>query len=140
MLAAGKAVKQVWELAKETGVQIDPNAYIPAVRGYYSLPDGRMASMPFNSSTAVMWINKDAFRKAGLDPDKPPATWQDVTKRRPRRIKAKNAAPVPMNTSWLDLGPVGAVQRHPQPALRHARRTGSTALDAQLEIQHASRT
>src|SRR5271156_4253401 len=54
MLTAGKAVKQIWELAKETGVTIDPNSYIASVRGYYSLADGRMASMPFNSSTAVM--------------------------------------------------------------------------------------
>ncbi len=53
----------------------------PAVRGYYSLADGRMASMPFNSSTAVMWYSKDAFRKAGLDPDKPPGRrGQDVVK------------------------------------------------------------
>ncbi len=99
MLAAGKAVKPVWQLAKETGLAIDPKAYIPAVRGYYSLSDGRMASMPFNSSTAVMWYNKDAFRKAGLDPDKAPATWQDVVKAA-ATIKAKAAAPVPMTTSW----------------------------------------
>src|ERR1700745_1222263 len=51
MLAAGKATKQVWELIKETGVSIDPHAYIPAVRGYYSLSDGRMASRPVNSCT-----------------------------------------------------------------------------------------
>jgi sn-glycerol 3-phosphate transport system substrate-binding protein len=88
MLAARKAVMQVWELAKETGVTIDPKTYIPAVRGYYSLADGRMASMPFNSSTAVMWYSKDAFRKAGLDADKPPATWEDVVKAA-RSIKAK---------------------------------------------------
>src|ERR1700678_2274621 len=50
MLAAGPAVKQVWQLAQETGLKIDPAAYIPAVRGYYSLADGRMASMPLNSS------------------------------------------------------------------------------------------
>src|SRR5271166_3494414 len=99
MLAAGKATKQVWELVEETGVQIDPKAYIPAVRGYYSLADGRMASMPFNSSTAVMWYSKDAFRKADLDPDKPPATWQDVVTAA-KAIKDKNAAPVPMTTSW----------------------------------------
>jgi len=55
MLAAGPAVKQVWQLADETGLKIDPATYLPAVRGYYSLPDGRMASMPFNSSTAVIW-------------------------------------------------------------------------------------
>jgi len=99
MLAAGKAVKPVWELAKETGLAIDPKAYIPAVRGYYSLTDGRMASMPFNSSTAVMWYNKDAFRKAGLDPDVAPTTWQEVRKAA-ETIKAKDAAPVAMTTSW----------------------------------------
>jgi sn-glycerol 3-phosphate transport system substrate-binding protein len=99
MLAAGKAVKPVWELANETGLAIDPKAYIPAVSGYYSLTDGRMASMPFNSSTAVMWYNKDAFRKAGLDPDKAPATWQEVRKAA-ETIKAKDAAPVAMTTSW----------------------------------------
>lgn len=99
MLAAGKAVKQVWELAKETGAPIDPAAYIPAVRGYYSLPDGRMASMPFNSSSAIMWINKDAFAKAGLDPAKPPATWPDV-EQAARTIKAKAAAEVALTTSW----------------------------------------
>ena len=97
--APGKVVKQVWELAKETGIPLEPKNYIGAVRGYYSLPDGRMASMPFNSSTAVMWYSKDAFRKAGLDPDKPPATWQDVTNAA-RAIKATNAAPIPMTTSW----------------------------------------
>jgi sn-glycerol 3-phosphate transport system substrate-binding protein len=37
-----------------------------------------MLSMPFNSSSAVMWYNKDAFRKAGLDPDKAPKTWPEV--------------------------------------------------------------
>src|SRR5215472_17626650 len=100
MLAAGKATRQVWELVQETGAQIDPKAYIPAVRGYYSLADGRMASMPFNSSTAVMWYSKDAFRKAGLDPDKPPATWEDVVKAA-QTIKAKDAAEIPMTSSWL---------------------------------------
>src|SRR5271156_6557347 len=54
MLAAGPATKQVWRLAEETGVALDPNAYIPGVRGYYSLSDGRLASMPFNSSTSIM--------------------------------------------------------------------------------------
>src|ERR1700719_1457954 len=59
MLGAGKAVMQTWELAKDTGAAIDPKTYIASVRGYYSLADGRMASMPFNCSTAVMWCSKD---------------------------------------------------------------------------------
>src|SRR5690242_21561933 len=59
-----------------------------------------MASMPFNSSTAVMWYSKDAFRKAGLDPDKPPATWPEVV-RAAETIKAKDAAEIPATSSWL---------------------------------------
>ncbi|HVY14175.1 MAG TPA: sn-glycerol-3-phosphate ABC transporter substrate-binding protein UgpB [Rhodopila sp.] len=132
MLAAGKAVKQVWDLSKETGVAIDPKAYIPAVRGYYSLADGRMAAMPFNSSTAVMWINKDAFQKAGLDPDKPPKTWQEV-RAAAGAIKAKNAAPVPMTTSWPTW-----VQVEQYSALHNlafaSKENGFEGLDAVLEF------
>ncbi len=100
MIAAGKAVKTVSQLVEETGVKIDPDAYIPAVRGYYALADGKMGSMPFNSSTAVMWLNKDAFDKAGLDATKPLATWEDVVSAA-QTIKSKNAAPIAMNTSWF---------------------------------------
>jgi len=72
MMSARGAIKPVHELMKETGVAFDPAAYLPSVAGYYSLPDGRMMAMPFNSSTTIMFYNKDAFKKAGLDPSKPP--------------------------------------------------------------------
>lgn len=100
MLAAGPAVKQTWELIKETGVAIDPAAYIGAVRGYYSLADGRLASMPFNSSTPVMWYSKDAFEKAGLDPEAAPATWPALVEAL-RAIKTKGAANVPSTSAWF---------------------------------------
>jgi sn-glycerol 3-phosphate transport system substrate-binding protein len=132
MLAAGKAVKQVWELAKETEAAIDPKTYIASVRGYYSLADGRMASMPFNSSTAVMWYSKDAFRKAGLDPDKPPTTWPEVVKAA-QTIKAKDAAEIPMTSSWLSW-----IQLEQYSALHNipfaSKSDGFEGLDAQLEI------
>jgi sn-glycerol 3-phosphate transport system substrate-binding protein len=132
MLTAGKAAKQLWELAKETGVTIDPNVYIPSVRGYYSLADGRMASMPFNSSTAVMWINRDAFRKAGLDPTEPPATWQEVVAAT-QAIKAKSAAEIPMTTAWptwIQLEQYSAL--HNIPFATQA--DGFNGLDAELTI------
>jgi sn-glycerol 3-phosphate transport system substrate-binding protein len=132
MLAAGKAVTQVWELSKETGVTLDPKNYIPSVRGYYSLADGRMASMPFNSSTAVMWYSKDAFRKAGLDPEKPPATWEGVVKAA-QTIKAKNAAEVPSTSAWLSW-----IQLEQYSALHNipfaSESDGFEGLGAQLEI------
>ncbi len=83
MMAARTAIKPVYELSKETGVNIDPKNYVGGVRGYYSTTDGRLVSMPFNSSTPVAWYNKDAFKKAGLDPEKQPRTWEEPWGRPP---------------------------------------------------------
>ena len=100
MLQAGPAIKPAWKLAEETGLTIDPNAYIPGVRGYYSLPDGKLASMPFNSSTAVMWYNKDAFEKAWLDPDKPPTTYDDFVQAA-HTLAAKAPTPIASTSAWM---------------------------------------
>ena len=75
MMAAKGAVKPVYQLMAEAGEPFDQNAYLPAVTAYYSTVDGKMLSLPFNSSTAITYWNKDAFKKAGLDPDKAPTTW-----------------------------------------------------------------
>jgi sn-glycerol 3-phosphate transport system substrate-binding protein len=60
------------------GKKFDPKVYVPAVASYYTAPNGQMLSFPFNSSTTVFYINKDAFEKAGLDASKPPQTWPEV--------------------------------------------------------------
>jgi sn-glycerol 3-phosphate transport system substrate-binding protein len=78
MMAAKGAVYPVHQLMADAGEKFDPNDYLPAVYGYYSTTDGKLLSMPFNSSTPVLYYNKNAFKKAGLDADKPPKTWSDV--------------------------------------------------------------
>ena len=78
MMAATGAVKPVHVMMKEAGEKFDPNAYLSGITGYYSTAKGEMLSMPFNSSSTVMWINRTRFKKAGLDPDKPPKTWPEV--------------------------------------------------------------
>ena len=119
MMAAGRAVKPTHELLSEAGVTVDFGDYLPAVRGYFQTNDGRQMSMPFNSSTAVMYWNKDAFRRAGLDPEKPPTTWRELEETA-RKLKAGGAA-CPFTTSWPGLDPGGAGERHPRPAHRLAR-------------------
>jgi len=78
MMAAKGAVYPVWKLMADTGEKFNPKAFIGPVYGYYSTTDGKLLSMPFNSSTPVFYWNKDAFQKAGLDPNKPPKTWPEV--------------------------------------------------------------
>lgn len=78
MMYSKGAIKPVYQLMADAGQKFDPKAYISAVYGYYATPDGKLLSMPFNSSTPVFYINKDAFQKAGLDPNQPPKTWAAV--------------------------------------------------------------
>jgi len=58
-----------------------------------------MISMPFNSSTTVMFWNKDAFRRAGLNPDSPPKTWAE-TRAAAQKIRQANAAPCGFTFAW----------------------------------------
>lgn len=75
MLSSG-AVYPVFQLMKDHNQPIDWADLIGPVKSYYST-GGNLASMAFNSSTPVLFYNKDLYRKAGL-PDKPPATWDEV--------------------------------------------------------------
>jgi sn-glycerol 3-phosphate transport system substrate-binding protein len=78
MMASKGAIVPVYKVMADAGKKFDPKVYVPAVASYYTAPNGQMLSFPFNSSTTVFYINKDAFEKAGLDASKPPATWPEV--------------------------------------------------------------
>jgi len=77
MMAAKGAVVPITKVMKDADEPFDPKAYLPTVAGYYTDAKGSMLSFPFNSSTVVFYVNKDAFKKAGLDGDKPPKTWKE---------------------------------------------------------------
>lgn len=47
------------------------------ITNYYTF-DGKLHSMPFNTSNPILYYNKDMFKAAGLDPEKPPATFEEV--------------------------------------------------------------
>jgi len=98
MMAAKGAIKPVYEVMSEAGEKFDPKVYVPAVAGYYSNSKGQMLSFPFNSSTTVFWYNKDAFEKAGLDPNRAPETWPEVVAAM-AKLKASGHA-CPFTTGW----------------------------------------
>jgi sn-glycerol 3-phosphate transport system substrate-binding protein len=99
MMSAKGAIKPVHEVMAAAGEKFDPKTYVPAVAGYYTNTKGQMLSFPFNSSTTVFYYNKDAFEKAGLDPSRPPATWQGVVAAA-AKIKAAGVLPCAFTTGW----------------------------------------
>ncbi|WP_213991424.1 sn-glycerol-3-phosphate ABC transporter substrate-binding protein UgpB [Sodalis sp. dw_96] len=78
-MMASHAIKPVYQVFEQAGIKNDESAFVPTVSGYYSdSKTGHLLSQPFNSSTPVLYYNKDAFKKAGLNPDVAPKTWQEL--------------------------------------------------------------
>lgn len=100
MMAAKGAIKPVHQLMKDQGAAFDAQAFLPSVVGYYTDRDGNMLSMPFNSSTPILYYNKSVFEKAGLDPNTPPKTWADV-EAYSKKIKESGAATCGFTTTWI---------------------------------------
>ncbi|MEY2954296.1 MAG: hypothetical protein RLZZ401_2383, partial [Pseudomonadota bacterium] len=98
MMASKTAIVPVGQVMKDAGYKFDPSVYVPAVAGYYTAPNGQMLSFPLNSSTTVFYYNKDAFKAAGLDPEKAPTTWPEVALAA-AKLKA-NGHKCPLTLAW----------------------------------------
>ena len=53
------------------------NSFYPALMANGKIED-KTWGIPFQRSTIVAYYNKDMFREAGLDPDSPPQTWDEM--------------------------------------------------------------
>ena len=100
MMAAEGAIKPVADVLSMGGTAFDKSQYLPGIVAYYSKPDGTMLSFPYNSSSPILYYNKDIFQKAGLDVDNPPKTWNEVWDAA-SKIKASGAAPCGFTSTWL---------------------------------------
>lgn len=113
----GPNIVQVYEVGTQT--MIDSDAIIPVyqipgmleetwdwaqyvipISNYYSV-DGNLWSMPFNSSTAMLYYNKDLFKAAGLDPNKPPSTWKEMEEYG-EKLLASGLVDHAYSTGWPD--------------------------------------
>ncbi|MDA7424827.1 sn-glycerol-3-phosphate ABC transporter substrate-binding protein UgpB [Thalassococcus lentus] len=95
MMAAKGAIKPVYEVM---GEGFDQSKYIGSVKGYYTSPDGNMLSLPFNSSTPVLWVNRDKLNEAGVAADADLSTWEAVGSVLDQLKDA--GVDCPMTTAW----------------------------------------
>jgi sn-glycerol 3-phosphate transport system substrate-binding protein len=100
MMNAEGAIMPVADVLEKGGIAFDKSQYLAGIVSYYSKPDGTMLSFPFNSSSPILYFNKDILAKAGVDADNPPKTWPDVWAAA-RKIKDSGAAPCGYTSAWL---------------------------------------
>lgn len=131
MMASKGAIVPVGQVMKEAGEKFDPAAYIPAVAGYYTAPNGQMLSFPFNSSTTIFYFNKDAFKAAGLPTDKAPSTWPEVVAAA-AKLKASGHK-CPFTTAWQNWTQVESFSAWHNVEFA-SKANGLQGLDARLKV------
>jgi sn-glycerol 3-phosphate transport system substrate-binding protein len=131
MMAARGAVIPVAKVMADAKEPFNPKAYLPTVVGYYTDPKGNMLSFPFNSSTVLFYVNKDAFKKAGLDGEKAPKTWKEVLAAADK-LKAAGQGCVYTTSwpSWMHIENFSAWHNVPI----GTRENGMGGLDAQFTV------
>jgi sn-glycerol 3-phosphate transport system substrate-binding protein len=112
MMASPKLYKPLAQLAAEHRMKLE--TYGPSVAAFFSDKKGQLQALPFNNSTPVMFYNRDKFRKAGLDPDKPPKTWPQLQVALLALYDAGEACPYTTSwQSWVHLENESAWHNHP---------------------------
>ncbi|MBZ0228355.1 MAG: sn-glycerol-3-phosphate ABC transporter substrate-binding protein UgpB [Bauldia sp.] len=99
MMAAEGAIVPIADVLEKGGMTFDKSQYLPGIVAYYSKPDGAMLSFPYNSSSPILYFNKDILAKAGIDADNPPKTWAEIWAAA-RKIKESGAADCGYTTTW----------------------------------------
>jgi len=141
MMAAEGAIKPVYQVMSEADAEFDQDAFIGAVKGYYTTANGEMLSLPFNSSTPVLWVNRDALDGAGIDPDTDLSTWQNVDAVLDKLKDAGHDCPLTTAwQSWIHLENLSAYHDVPFATKDNgfAGLDTELALNGPVQVQHIS--
>ena len=99
IINAKGAVYPVQQLLEDNNVAFDSKDYIPGVRNFYADSTGKMIGMPFNSSTPLLYYNKDALKAAGIE--QPPKTWEEFEAMAPKLKAAGYTALAQSHSPWI---------------------------------------
>jgi sn-glycerol 3-phosphate transport system substrate-binding protein len=135
MMLSG-AIYPVYKLIDDAGIDVDWSRYLQAVLSYYMNADGNLMSMPFNSSTPVMYYNVDMFKKAGIAPlsKTTPVTWDELGEITKKLVDGK-IAPAGMVTAWQSWTQIENYSAIHNIAFA-SKANGYEGLDCELEINN----
>lgn len=132
---AGKAAfKPLHEVMKEAREAFKPEAISPDLRAGTTDEKGRFFALPVAYSTPVLFYNRNAFRKAGLDPERPPKTWMEVQQAADKLQDAGEKCPYTTSwPTWIHIDNVSALSGVPV-----ASGKGELAFNGLPQVKHVA--
>ena len=114
------------------GVKLDAKRFYPLMADAVDDAGGRLQALPLGLSFPVLFWNKEAFRRAGMDPEKPPKTWWEVQNAAGKLFDAGSACPFTSSRfSWLQVENLSA--QHNEPLVQKPARV---ALNSMVNVKH----
>lgn len=136
LLSGAPRYRPVFQVMKEAGERFD-TLRPPAMMTPTPLdPSGRLIALPVALSTPVLYYNRNAFKDAGLNPDTPPETWQDLQKALTSLYSAGQACPyTTSHPAWILVENTSAW--HNEPVMAEGPKN-SLAINGFLAVKHVA--
>jgi sn-glycerol 3-phosphate transport system substrate-binding protein len=118
--------------------RLDVASFYPVLVDVVDDNKGRIQALPLAQSVPVLFYNKDAFRKARLDPERPPKTWMEVQATAGKLFDAGYRCPLTStNMAWVHLENVST--QHGEP-MANSEKPGKSmlALNGLVQVKHVA--
>lgn len=126
--------KPLHQVMRDAKASFDAAKLAPELRDGLVDAKGQLFALPVAFSTPVLYINKEAFRKAGLNPENPPRTWDETQDAAGKLVAAGSQCPY--TTSWPAWILIDNISAWNGADVNDAR--GNLAFNGLLQIKHVA--
>jgi sn-glycerol 3-phosphate transport system substrate-binding protein len=129
----------LWKALSLTKQRIDAKALFPVVADVVEDNRGRLQALPLALSVPVLYYNKDTFRKAKLDPARPPRTWWEVQEAAGKIYDVdRRCAFTSSNMAWVHLDNTSTQHSEPIANAAGGGKSATLALNALVQVKHVA--
>lgn len=127
--------KPLHAVMKEGGERFDAARFLPQMADAVDDLTGRMQGLPMALSVPMLFYNKEAFLKAGIDPEMPPKTWWEVQRIAGQLFDAGVGCPLTTSRfAWVHVENISS--QHGEPMLARNGKTDQVALNGMVHVKH----
>lgn len=125
----------LYQVMKGAGEKLDVSDVLPQVADAVDDEKGNLEALPVALALPVLFRNKDAFKKAGLDPDKPPQTWMQVQDVAGKLFDAGSSCPL-TSTYFSRLHAENVSTQHGESITAKSGKSERVTLNKLINVKH----
>ena len=119
----------------DSKLKLDAKMFFPQMAAAVDDLTGKIQALPLAQALPVLFYNRDAFLRAGLDPDNPPKTWWEVQTAAGKLFDAGYKCPLTASRfAWVHLDNMSS--QHGEPMLARDGKIDRVALNTMVHVKH----